>query len=199
MGFETDGMRRSAWLADADKRADARWTKMIARRNERMDKRTVYVGSERKFVLYRDVVRPRVQMTDDERRVLSEYETEGVSALRGEPLYSSCHDVQPSRGWTGCAACHGIMPASKTELVKSEGFYSVVWFYHHDCYDRVLKSKSLRTHAESSPTSVASSPATDDEEDGAAEEARRLRESAMHLSLVPERWDLDRPEMDSYD
>eukprot|EP00899_Mesostigma_viride_P020386 jgi/Mesvir1/28349/Mv11612-RA.1 len=102
------------------------------------------------------------------------------------------------------------MPAHKTELVKSEGFYSVVWFYHHACYDAVLRAKHRNTITDTDffaplrPTSDVRDGAEEDGTAGPSASASAYRDSHDAVAAVvdplrPEKWDLDRPEMDNYD
>eukprot|EP00899_Mesostigma_viride_P028953 jgi/Mesvir1/9242/Mv03718-RA.1 len=208
---DPSALKRAQWFTDASKRADLRLAKMIARRNERLEDKAVYVGKGQvMFAVFQDVRRPLLELTEDEKRVQADFEVRGIAALRGEPLYSTCSDTNPHRGWTRCATCRGIMPAHKTELVKSEGFYSVVWFYHHACYDAVLRAKHRNTITDTDffaplrPTSDVRDGAEEDGTAGPSASASAYRDSHDAVAAVvdplrPEKWDLDRPEMDNYD
>eukprot|EP00899_Mesostigma_viride_P026149 jgi/Mesvir1/6719/Mv19962-RA.1 len=208
---DPSALKRAQWFTDASKRADLRLAKMIARRNERLEDKAVYVGKGQvMFAVFQDVRRPPLELTEDEKRVQADFEVRGIAALRGEPLYSTCSDTNPQRGWTRCATCRGIMPAHKTELVKSEGFYSVVWFYHHACYDAVLRAKHRNTITDTDffaplrPTSDVRDGAEEDGTAGPSASASAYRDSHDAVAAVvdplrPEKWDLDRPEMDNYD
>eukprot|EP00899_Mesostigma_viride_P020385 jgi/Mesvir1/28348/Mv11611-RA.1 len=65
-GFESlacvdpSALKRAQWFTDASKRADLRLAKMIARRNERLEDKAVYVGKGQvMFAVFQDVRRPR--------------------------------------------------------------------------------------------------------------------------------------------
>eukprot|EP00899_Mesostigma_viride_P005887 jgi/Mesvir1/1529/Mv14512-RA.1 len=147
--------------------------------------------------IFSGVRRGDVTLTDSELRVIDEFKRVGMRALDGQACHKWCSSEEPGVGWALCACCNLPMPAGKIEMVKSEGIYNAVWFYHIECYLHIV-DQSIRSEPVDRGVRVYPLLARDaSESDTIGGETRSYLDDANKEKT--DMWDLDKPEGADYD
>eukprot|EP00899_Mesostigma_viride_P001031 jgi/Mesvir1/10929/Mv11470-RA.1 len=144
--------------------------------------RMIYVPRGHPRVCYVKGVSRRPTLTPDEAECVRRFDEVGMTALRGEKVWSDYAEEEPRTGWVLCFRCKKPMPAGKVEECVPTSLTRLFMFFHTACYGRFLSSKS--------DEGIPRAPSSSLESDRGAESPR----------FSPKRvWDLDAPDFSSYD